>query len=138
MNDTYQREYDASPSYQWYNAGQLASGSVISMSWETYNTVTKKYLPFNLTRIVNNGESDIWFYPNQNMNNGIYVPKGTILTMDFNFLPALSYFAIKNAQTTTITVGKIIVTCSKQGQSADSIVSRLHKRLFDRNKSGVV
>lgn len=135
----YNRIYDASPSFQWINSAQLTVGSTISSAWESYNSTTQKYLPFNMTRIVNNGEDDIYFYPNENSGQKIFIPKGTIITMDFNFLPALRTFTIAHAgSTSTISANKIIVTCSRQGQNSDSIVARLHKRLFETGQKGVI
>lgn len=137
MNKTYSREFEASPTFQWTN-GAISDSNIISVSWETYNTTSKKYLPFNFTRIVNNGEDDIYFYPNQDTNKSIYVPKGSIMSIDESTIPALSSFSLKRAGTTNITASKIFITNSRQGQTSDSIVSRLHKRLFARHNSRVV
>lgn len=126
---SYNREYGASPTFKWTNP-ELSDSNQVNVSWETYNTTSKKYLPFNFTRIVNNGEDDILFYPNQDTNQEILIPKGTIISIDERTIPALSSFAIKRAGSTTITASKIVINCSKQGQDGDSVVSRLHRRLF--------
>ena len=129
IQQPYSRVYAASPSYQWTNAA-ITDSNQLNVSWETYNSDSQKYLPFNFIRIVNNGEDDINFYPNQNTDFIILVPKGTIITIDERTVPALRSFAIKRTGTTNITANKIIVNCSRQAQSTDSIVSRLHERLL--------
>lgn len=138
MNKSYGRTYDASPAFKWENAS-LAAEAGVNVQWETENATAFKYVPFNLTRIVNNGEADIWFYPNQDTNNGFFVPKGTIQTIDSRTLPAVSGFRIVNDSTTTaISAGKIIITNSREAQDGDTIVQRLHKRLFGGIRGRVV
>lgn len=135
----YSRQYENSPQFRWANSGTITVGSYINVSWETEDTTSKKYLPFNLTRIINNASADIIFYPNQNTDSGITVPAGTILTIDRITLPALSTFQIKNSDSSTsITAGQIIVTNSREGQNADSVVQRLHQRLFGQTNKRVV
>ena len=129
MVKSYSRKYEASPTFQWLNSA-INDANAINVSWETYNTITQKYLPFNSVTIVNNGEDSIFFYPNQNLDNGFLIPKGTIFSLDSTTLPALSSFSIKRAGSTNITASKIIINCSKEGQTPTSIIERLHKRLF--------
>jgi len=128
IKQSYTREFGASPSFIWKNA-EIAVANQINVSWETYNTASQKYLPFNYVRIVNNGEADIWFYPNQDTSNPHYITKGSIVSYDRRTIPALSSFAVKRATATTITADKIIISCSKELEGTDSIVARLHKRL---------
>lgn len=135
MYETYEDQYGQSPTAQWSNSASIVAGADVRISWESQLTWTKRFLPFDFTRIVNNGESDITFYPNQDDNNAIFVPKGTIISMDRNALPALSSFRIKNMDSvTTITANKIYVNCHKEGQNTDSVVERLHRRLFGNRK----
>lgn len=134
----YDQIYDASPSFAWTNASQITSGSIIQVAWENYNSTTQKYLPFNLTRIVNNGEDDIWFNPQQDATRKVLVPKGTIITFDRAYIPAISSFSITHAGTTTISANKIILTNSREAQSTDSIVARLHERLFSKKRKDVI
>lgn len=126
----YRRKYESSPNYQWENSSSITDDNLIRVSWETEDTTTQKYLPFNFTRIINNGETDIYFYPNQDEERGFLVPKGTIQSFDGRTIPALSSFAIKRATATTITANKIVISNHKEGQTADSIVQRLHKRVL--------
>lgn len=137
MKKNYDRKFAPSPRFQWENA-ELTVGSVESNSWETKDRRSQKYLPFNFTRIVNNGESDIWFYANQSLNNAIFVPKGTIISLDRESLPAISSFKIENAGTVTISASKIVVTNSRSGEDVDTVVSRLHKRLLRRSSSELI
>jgi hypothetical protein len=134
----YDRTYAASPQFLWTNDGTLTTGTALNISWETYNTASQKYLPFNLTRIVNNGESDIWFYPNQDQNNTILIPKGTIISIDRSTLPAIRSFTITNAGTNNISANKIVLTNSREGVTNDSVVARLHNRLIGNKKQGVI
>jgi hypothetical protein len=137
IDNEYGREFDASPQYIWINATTIAASATRAVDWESYNSDSKRFLPFNFTRLVNNSSVDIWFYPNQDTNKGLFIPKGTILSMDKNALPALSSFSIKNNDGSTATgTNNIIMTCSREAQTADSVVARLHKRLFDRSKKG--
>ena len=130
----YNRTFEASPKFQYKNPAQILAGGVVGISWEDNTPSSKKYLPFNFTRIINNGEDDIEFYPNQDANSSIYVPKGTIQSIDERTIPALRSFTIKNVGSNNISANKIIITNSREAQSADSIVSRLHRRLFgDKN-----
>ena len=139
INQSYSREYEASPSFQWINASSILAGATVNVSWETEDATTQKYLPFNFTRIVNNGEADLWFYANQQTNKAFYVPAGTIISIDRATLPALSSFTIKNADgSTSISANKIIVTNSREGQTSDSVIERLHKRLFSKKSNRVV
>lgn len=138
IQQTYSRQYEASPSFQWINGSTITAGSQINVSWETQDSTSQKYLPFNFTRIVNNGEADIWFYANQDTDKAYYVPAGTIISIDRSSLPAISSFIVKNAGSNTITANKIIITNSKEGQTSDSVIERLHKRLFSRQSSRVV
>lgn len=131
VNNNYSRQYETSPSFRWTNGSSISSGAdPVNVSWESQDTNSKKYLPFNFTRIVNNGEDDINFYPNQDLNSPILVPKGTIITLDRQSLPALSTFAIENAGSTTITASKIVVNNFREGVDGLSIVQKLHKRLL--------
>lgn len=139
IKQTYARTYESSPSFQWINGASITAGSTINVSWETQDAKSQKYLPFNFTRIVNNGEADIWFYANQSEDKAYYVPAGTIISVDRASLPAVSSFMIKNADaSTTITANKIIVSNSKEGQTSDSVIERLHKRLFSKQMGGGV
>lgn len=129
---TYGEKFARSPSFNWTNA-ELTGGSEISVDWFSYASTSQKYLPFNNTRIINNGEADIWFYPNNDRNSGIFVPRGVITTLDRTTLPAVRGFTILNAEaSTTITAGKLIITNSNQGQTTDSIVERFHENVFKR------
>lgn len=136
INQNYARTYEASPHFQWENAELTASSSDV-VSWESYSLTSKKYLPFDYTRIVNNGESDIMFYPNQS-KNGIFIPKGTIYSADARSIPAISSFKITNVGSTTLTAGKVIITNHRDGQTTDSIIERLHKRLFSKNTKRLI
>lgn len=128
-NDNYARTYEASPQYQWSNASTITSGSDLNVSWETQDRTSQKYLPFNFTRIVNNSGEDITFYPNQG-SRGILCPAGTIQSIDARSIPALSSFRVLNSGTGTIGANEIVVTNSRTGQDIDSIIERVHKRLF--------
>lgn len=138
MEKTYSREYEASPSFTWLNSS-LAIGSTQILDWETYNSSSVKYLPFNFIRIINNGEDDIWIYPQQDSSRKFLVPKGTFSSISRATIPALTSCSIVHAgSTSNISASKIIITCSKEGETTDSIVSRLHKRLYGENKRGLV
>lgn len=134
---SYGRDFEASPFFQWKNNNALSSGSKVGIDWEFYNTKSKKYLPFNTTRIINNGEYDINFYPNKNEDNPILVVKGTIISLDKSSLPALSSFLIENLGDADITANKIVVTNSREGQTQDSVISRLHQKLFAPKFGGI-
>lgn len=136
INKTYQREFESSPSFQWTNAGTILTTKDFNVSWESQDANSIKYLPFNFTRIINNSSYDIIFYPNQDANNPITVPSGTIQSIDKRTLPAVHSFKIKNNGTGSITAGQIVITNSREGQTGDSIVERLHKRLFNKLPKG--
>jgi len=136
--NSYTRKFDVSPSFRWANASSISSGSALNVSWESYNTASQKYLPFNFTRVVNNGEDDIIFYPNQDTNQGIDVPQGTIITLDRQSIPALGGFRIENAGTTTISASKIVVTNSREGVNTESIVQKFHRRLLSPGSNRVI
>lgn len=129
-DDSYNRTLAPSPQFTWKNS-QILTGAIEVMNWYNYSVASQKYLPFNLTRIINNSSYDITFYPNQNMGatDGILIPKGTIFTVDRSSIPALSSFIVKNEGASTITANQIIVTNSREGQTANSIVQRLYDRL---------
>lgn len=138
INNSYSRKNEVSPSFRWANADAISSGAGLNVSWESYNSASQKYLPFNFTRIINNGESDIIFYPNQDTNQGIDVPKGTIITLDRQSVPALSTFRIVNNGSAEISASKIVITNSREGVDGLSIVQKLHKRILGSGSSGVI
>lgn len=138
MIKSYSRNFEASPSFQWSNASQITTGATLTVSWETYNTSSQKYLPFNFTRIVNNSSEDIIFYPQQDSNQSYTIPSGTIITIDKRSIPAIDKFSIKNNGAGNVGAGEIIINNSREGQSTDSIVERLHERLFGKKDQGVV
>lgn len=136
INNSYSRKNEVSPSFRWANTGTILTTASDVVSWESYNTASKKYLPFNFTRIINNGEGDIIFYPNQDMNQGIDIPKGTIITLDRQSVPALSSFKIVNNSAVSITASKIVITNSREGVDGLSIVQKLHKRILGSGSPG--
>jgi len=138
INNSYSRQSEVSPSFRWANASSILASADLIVSWESYNSASQKYLPFNFTRIINNGESDIIFYPNQDMNQGIDVPKGTMVALDRQTVPALSSFKIVNNGSITISASKIIVTNSREGVNTESIVQKLHKRILGQGVRGVI
>jgi len=133
MTKSYSREFESSPQFTWTNAGVISAGATLAVSWGSYNTSSKKYLPFNFTRIINNSAVEIIVYPNQDTNNPIYVPNGTILSVDKVNLPAVSSFSIKNNGAGNVTASQIVVSNSREGVTSDGILSRLHKRLLGGN-----
>ena len=137
IKKSYERNFEESPRFNYENP-ELAVGGSDVISWETKDSRSQKYLPFNFTRIVNNGEDDIWFVPNQDSNNKILVIKGTIISLDRSSLPAVSSFKIENAGTNIISASKIIITNSREGVTGDSVVERLHKRLLGRQSSRLI
>ena len=137
IKQSYDRVFAESPRFSYQNP-ILVDGASDVISWESQDPKSKKYLPFNFTRIVNNGEGDIWFYPDQNEDNKILVIAGTIISLDRSSLPAISSFKIINDSGVTITADKIIITNSKEGQTGDSVVQRLHKRLLGSKSSRLV
>lgn len=126
----FNRKYGVSPAFQYKNASSITAGSYLNIHWESQNANALNYLPFNLTRIINNGEDVITFYPNQDTSNAILVPSGTIITIDRQTIPALTSFRIENSGTNTISANKIFVTSSKEGENADSVVQRLFNRFM--------
>jgi len=130
MKKSYSREFEASPQFSWTNASVISAGATTILSWESYKPTSKKYLPFNFTRVINNSAVEIIVYPNQDTNNPIYVPNGTILSIDRDTIPAVNSFAIKNNGGANVTANQIVISNSRQGVTQDGIVARLHKRLL--------
>lgn len=130
MKASYDRTHAPSKSFRWSNPATIAPGAEVRVSWEAQDTTSKKYLPFNFTRIVNNAGEDVTFYPNQDTTNAFTVPAGTIITMDRQSVPAVSSFTIVNDDSTnTIQIGEVVVSNSREGVTTDSFVQRLHRRL---------
>lgn len=133
----YTRKYGPSPAFQWTNA-EISDDNLINVSWESEDFTSKKYLPFNFTRIINQGEDNIIFYPNQDTSNPFLIVKGTQQTIDRSSLPAVSSFAIKRSGTNTITASKIVVVNSKEAETETSMLQRLHRRLLDKQNRSVI
>ena len=133
MATNFSRREDASPSFQWTNLVQINEGEYVNFSWETYNTIPQKYLPFNFSRIINNSTALMELYSNQDERNKITVPAGTIMTIDRRTIPAVSSWRIK-AVSGNAAIGKIIINNSREAVSADTLVTRLYTRLFGRFK----
>lgn len=138
IQKSYSRKSEVSPSFRWANASSITAGAYTVASWESYNSASQKYLPFNFTRIINNGEGDIIFYPNQDTSQGIDVPKGTIISLDRQSVPALSSFRIENVSGVDITSGKIVITNSREGVDSETIVQKVHKRIFGEISRSVI
>lgn len=136
INNNFSRKEDSSPSFKWINASSLATNETINVSWESYNSTSQKYLPFNLTRIINNSTSAIEFYPNQDTSNIFIVSANTIQTIDRASIPAITNFRIKALG--AINASEIIVTNSREAITADSLVQRTYKRIFGEKNRNVI
>lgn len=130
LGRSYGRDFAATPFFKWQNSNSISSSSKTGIDWEYYNTASKKYLPFNQTVVINNGEEDIIFYPNKDESNPIFISKGTSQVLNEFDLPALRSFIIENVGSGSISANKIIVTNNRKAQTTDSIVGRIHQRLF--------
>lgn len=129
VNAEYDRQYAASPFYRW-SVPALSDANPVNMSWETQDTTSKKYLPFNSMRITNNGADDVIVYPNQDLTWAVQVPKGTIIVIDKNAIPAVSSIAIKRGGTTTILADTVIIECWREAVTPESAFQKLHRRFF--------
>lgn len=104
-----------SPIFSFSNSASIGTTSKASFSWESINANTLKYLPFNFVRIVNNSNSDINFYPNQDDTQPYFIPSGSIMSIDKASVPALRSFTIENTSSTdAITTGQIKITSNRE------------------------
>lgn len=136
FNNSFSRKEDSSPSFKWINASSLATNETLNVSWESYNSSSQKYLPFNLTRIINSSSSAIEFYPNQDTSNVFIISANTIQTIDRSSIPAITNFRIKALG--AISAGKLIITNSRESITADSLVQRTYKRIFGEKNKNVI
>ena len=129
LKTTYDRQYGASRRFSHTNAS-LASGAVHFFNWEDEDGTSRKYLPFNEIRIINNSSQALIVYPNQDQSNPNHVPAGTISSLNRYNVPAVWGIGYKNNGTSTINAGEIIIESAKSGEELDTVFSRTHRRVL--------
>lgn len=129
---TYSRKFEVSPIFSFSNVTAIAVSSETILDFETLKPKSGKYLPFNSGRILNNSDSDIIIYINQNRERPLQVPANTIQPVDATIFPSISSAIIVNNDTNEIPIGKINLVTSKDEVTVDLIAKRMHKLLLDR------
>lgn len=129
-NQPYSRKYAPSPPFQYSNASSISSTNQVNVSWESYNTSSKKYLPFNFVTFSNNSNVGVTILPNQDASHPLYIPAKTIISVDESSVQAWYSFGFVPDSSTTINANELKFTFSKSGQKFDSIAQRAHERIF--------
>lgn len=118
----FNRKFDSSPSFPFANA-ELAATAFEHFDIHNREPKTKKYGTFTDLTISNNAAENIWLFPNDKRDNGIFIPAGTTFNFDRNALGGgYTSFTIQNASATTASANEIRVICFKTGTDVNAIV----------------
>lgn len=88
----------------------------------------RKYLPFNWFKISNNSGQTIEFYINMSPSDKIFMPDGTITTVEGTALH--SFFIIPT--TGNISANKVKVECKRTPLTSDKFARDISKNVFVR------
>jgi len=118
----YNRKFDASPSFNFAN-GSLTTTSYENFDMHSRTPAMTKYGVFTDLTIANNSGENIWLFPNDKRDRGIFISAGVTQAFDRNALGGgYTSFSIKNASAGTIPAGEIIIVCFKTGVDVNAII----------------
>jgi len=137
---SYDRKYGRSPTFNFKNTSSIPADGIYLLDIESVSRTAQKYLPFNFVRIINQSGYDIEVYINQNDDNPVLIPKGTIQVIDKESAPAIRSFKIKNLDSTNaISANTVRLEVLQQGVTSDDVTNKVF-RFFMKGKGngGVV
>lgn len=114
------------------NLGAIGASSTTDYNIEDKQPTWAKYLPFNLTLVVNDSSSDIVFLPNMNTDEAISIPSGVISSFTGN----LRTFRITN-DSTAITDGQLRLVFERTGMTPDKFTVAISKNVFAKALLGL-
>lgn len=88
----------------------------------------KKYLPFNSVTITNNGGTDVMIYINQDLNNALYVPSGTIKNFTNESFGIWSLKVTNLNGSTATTSNQLVAEFERVGMTTNKFVKNLAER----------
>lgn len=126
----YKRANYPSPHYPATSGSIAASGSWI-YDYESSQSATQKYLPFNFVTVTNNSNVSIKFYPNQLSAYAQIIPSGVIRTYDKRSIPAFHSFKIVNLSASTgISANEVEIVAWRTAYDEDDLILSIHKKVM--------
>lgn len=127
---SYDREFGTSPVFSFSNSGSIAAGATDLIDFESQNSATGKYLPFNILEVVNSSSVKIKIYPNQDRNRAIVVPSGVTKVLTQDTIRFIRSVLIENADSATaVAAGEIDFLVQRDVTNVDSMVKQIHKKV---------
>lgn len=129
------REFQVSPLFPYSNTSAIAVSSgtfLIDVETDTPTGSNRagsgfRYSPFNNCRVVNNSNSDIIVYPNQQRAQGILITKKTAQTMDNQVIKGFNSMIIENIDSSNaVAVNEVRVLFWKDKVTTDELVKSIH------------
>ena len=133
MNIKYDRFYEASPVANITIDESIAAGASYILDVENDDSSYKKYLPFNFLVVTNTSSQPLKVHLDQSTRRSHIVAGNAEKVFDASVLGAWSSLRIENIGAGAVSAGEVIIQGQRQAQTADSMLSRIHRRLFSRS-----
>ena len=125
------RELTGSPQFKKKNTSALPASGTTVFSFDERATASEKYAPFNKLVLINNSAVNLEFHINQDPNNVVDVPKGTIRALDSGSAPAVRSVRVVNLNSTTqAQANTIIVQVERVVLNTQDIVGGIVRKIF--------